>query len=199
MVAQQDIRFSCNCGQLSGHLADASPQTTVRARCFCSTCRAAEVYHDQPDPGENGVDLVMVDPAKLSFDQGREHVAAIRIFPKGPLRWYAACCGARLFNTAGSARFVFITVSADRIAESERLGPEQARAFVKQSNGKRKHEHGGRLFLPMLGRSLSRFVTGRWRDNPLFDPQTGKPIAKPQILTREERAAIGLPSKASAS
>lgn len=141
----------------------------------------------------------MVDPAKLSFDQGREHLAAIRIFPKGPVRWYAACCGARLCNTVDSARFVFITVSADRIAERDQLGPEQARAFVKQPNGKRKHENGSRLFLPMLMRSISRFFTGRWRDNPLFDPKTGKPIVSPHILTREERAAIGLSSKKSAS
>ncbi len=192
MTQPQDTKFSCTCGQLSGCIRNVAPQTVVRARCFCADCRAAEICHNQPDPGENGVDLVMVDPATLSIDQGADNLAAIKIYPKGILRWYAKCCGARLFNTLDTARFVFITVAADRVDKKDALGPEQARAFVKQPNGKVKHENAGRLYVPMILRSVGRLFTGRWRDNPLFDRETGAMRAEPHILTREERRSIGL-------
>ena len=199
MAEDSGTPFSCTCGQLHGHIANLSPKTCVHAICFCEDCRAAEVYHKQPDPGETGVDLVMVDPANVHIDGGQEHLAAIRIYPKGIIRWYADCCGARLFNTVSNARFVFITVVAARIPDTDMLGPVQARAFVKQPDGSRKHENGKRLFMPMALRSLARFLSGRWRDNPLFDRETGQMVVTPHILTREERREIGLGSKTTAS
>ena len=195
MVAGQDTTLSCTCGALTGTIRNVSPATVVHARCFCADCRAAEVYHQQPDPGENGVDLTMIDPATLSIDSGTEHLAVMRIYPKGIFRWYAACCGARLFNTVYSARFVFVTVCSDRIATPSLLGPEVARAFVPQPDGTTKNENAARLYLPMIRRSLLRLITGRWRDNPLFDPASNRPVAVPHVLTREDRHAIGLTPK----
>ena len=192
MPGGKDTRFSCTCGQLAGQIRDVSPATVVRARCFCGDCRAAELYHNQPDPGEAGVDLVMVDPAKLSIDRGIEHLAAIKIYRRGILRWYAACCGARLFNTVDTPRFAFITVVTHRLEDPDAAGLEQARAFVPMGNGKTKHENGAKLYLPMIARSLARMINGRWRDNPLYDVESGKMRAVPHILTREERREIGL-------
>ncbi len=193
MPGGKDTRFSCTCGQVAGQIRDVSPKTVVRARCFCRDCRAAELYHNQPDPGEAGVDLVMVDPAALSIDEGMEHLAAIKIYPKGILRWYAACCGARLFNTLDTPRFAFVTVVTNRLAEPDATGPEQSRAFVPLRDGKTRHENASRLYLPMIVRSLGRLFTGRWRDNPLYDAEVGKMRATPHVLTREERRAIELP------
>jgi len=169
-----------------------SPVTAVRARCFCADCRAAELYHNQPDPGEGGVDLLMVDPAKLTIDQGIEQLATIKIYPRGIRRWYAACCGARFFNTLDTPRFVFITVRTNRLADKEAAGPEQAQAFVPLRNGKTKHKNATRLYLPMMARSLGRMFNGKWRDNPLYDPKAGRMRTKPHVLSREERRGIGL-------
>ena len=199
MSAGQHTRFACACGQLAGHVQDASPKTTVRARCFCADCRAAEVYHGQPDPEDTGVDLVMVDPAKLSIETGLDKLGAIKIYPKGIMRWYATCCGARLFNTLDTPRFVFITLVTHRVSDPSVLGPEQARAFVPTANGKTKHENALRLYIPMIKRSLARLVTGGWRRNPLVEPATGKMRVTPHVLTREERRAIGLVPKTSAT
>lgn len=199
MASGQNIGFACTCGLLCGTLTDASPRKAVRGRCFCADCRAAELYHDQPDPGDGGVDLVMVDPATLSIDRGQDHLAAIRLYPKGIVRWYADCCGARLFNTLATARFVFITIVAARIAYPDALGREQSRTFVRQSDGTLMHEHAARLYMPMIRRSLIGFLTGRRRDNPLFDRNTGQLGVTPHILTRDERRALGLKPKTSVS
>lgn len=193
-AAGQDTAFSCSCGALGGTIRDLSPATAIRATCFCTDCRAAEVWHGQPDPGTGGVDLAMLDPARVDIDRGHEHLAVIRLYPKGILRWYASCCGARLFNTVASPRFVFVTILAARVAEPDRLGPERARAFVAKPDGTRGHVNAGALYLPMIGRSLARLVTGGWRRNPLFDTATGKPRATPQVLTREDRRRLGLGS-----
>ena len=195
MARDQDLSFSCKCGQVCGVLTDASPKTVVRARCFCRDCRAAELYHKQPDPGDAGVNLVMVDPAKLHVETGLDLLGAIKIHPKGIMRWYATWCGARLFNTLETPRFVFITMVTDRVSNPDQLGPEQASAFVPMPDGKRRHEHAARLYIPMIKRSLVRMVTGRWRSNPLVDLQSGKLRVTPYILSREERRAIGLGSK----
>ena len=196
MAAGQDTRLSCTCGALTGTIRDVSPRNVVHARCFCADCRAAELYHGQPDPGTEGVDLTMVDPARLSIDSGHGHLAVMRLYRKGILRWYASCCGARLFNTITTARFVFVTVCTDRIERKDLLGPEIARAFVPQPDGKARNENISRLYLPMIGRTLVRAFTGRWRDNPLFDRKTGAPVAQPRVLTREDRRALGLGPRA---
>lgn len=196
MGAGQDTAFSCTCGQLRGTIRDLSPATAIRATCFCADCRAAELWHGQPDPGAEGVDLAMLDPARLRLDAGAANLGVIRLSPKGILRWYATCCGARLFNTVQSPRFVFVTILSNRVAHPERLGPERARAFITRPDGKRGHRNAHLLYLPMIGRSLARALTGGWRDNPLFDRATGRPLADPRILTRAERRGLGLGTSA---
>jgi len=46
-----------------------------------------------------GVALYQTRPDCVHIDDGAEHLACLRLSPKGLLRWYASCCDTPLANT----------------------------------------------------------------------------------------------------
>ncbi len=178
------LAFSCDCGTITGHLQPVQGNHVV---CFCVDCRAAEQYLGRTDPAPEPVDLFQTLPNTVSFDTGRDRLAAFRLGPKGPLRWYANCCRAPMFNTLGSAKLPFAAIHAARLTEPGRIGPVVIRSFAPQPGGKSKTEGAVRMVTSVLAGMLVARLNGDWRQTPFFD-ETGAPLAKPQVLAREERA-----------
>jgi hypothetical protein len=195
VAAGQDTRFSCSCGTISGHIRNLSAETARRALCFCPDCRAAERFLGQPDPGGDGVPLAQLAPADIVFETGLEHLAVMRLYPTGLMRWYADCCKAPLFNTVATPMVCFATILLNRLEHPERAGPVRAKAFVPRPGKKPRHQGARHLIWPVLARSLSALMTGAWRDTPFFDRATGKPVRVPRVLSQEERRALGLGPK----
>ncbi len=46
-----------------------------------------------------GSQIIQVPPKNLTFTQGREVLASMRLTEKGLLRWYAGCCNTPIGNT----------------------------------------------------------------------------------------------------
>lgn len=192
MAAGRDTPFSCTCGQLTGTILNLSPETGVHARCFCADCRAAEVHLGQPDPGQDGVGLFQLSPDQVRFDRGQEHLAVMRIYPKGIMRWHAKCCGAPLFNTTSSPKVYFATMRTSRLPDPSILGPVRVRAFVPKPGGGTRHEHAMILVRRVLSHSITALLSGQWRKTPFFDPNSRAPVRSPRILSSDERKAAGL-------
>jgi len=186
----QDLEFSCTCGALQGVIKADGVQSGTRAVCFCPDCRAGELYFDQPDPAPGPVDIFQMAPDSLEIAKGREHLAAIRLGPKGMYRWYASCCNTPIATTMTSAKFPFAGFNVSRISNADKLGPVISKGFVPQSNGKRKHENLLPAVWGMLSRAIGSRLSGRWRINPFFDTETGRPVAPPKVLSKDERAAL---------
>jgi len=100
---EKTIEFSCRCGAVRGRVA--GPGNANRVICYCDDCQAF-AHHlgrtDLLDP-QGGSDIVQLAPASFSLRQGHEHVAGVRLTPKGLYRWYASCCHTPLGNTVGPA------------------------------------------------------------------------------------------------
>lgn len=185
-TARAPLEFSCDCGQLRGHL---DPVHGNRAQCFCADCRAAELFFGRPDPAPGPVDLFQTMPDWLTLTHGADRLALLRLGPRGLLRWYAGCCDTPMFNTLAKPTLPFVAVHLGRLADPARAGRVGTRSFVPQPGGSRRHEGGLRLlggvFVPMLVARLS----GRWRRTPFFDA-SGAPVAEARIPDRKTRAAL---------
>lgn len=188
----EDILFACTCGKVSGMLLGVSPSSGTHAACYCSQCRCAELYKNQPDPVPGPVDLFQTTPDRVRFETGLQHLAVFSFSERGLLRWYADCCGSTLFNTTRSPRLAFASVRTDRLADRTPLGPVVARAFVPAKGGGTRHEGAGVFLLGTLRRILTARLTGRWRKTPFFDVEQGTPILPVHVMSAAECAALPL-------
>src|SRR5437660_3577353 len=86
----KDVELRCRCGEVVGRVENASPQKVNRVICYCDDCQAfahqlgrAELLNAQ-----GGSDIVQVAPASLTFVKGQQHIAGLRLAPKGLFRWH---------------------------------------------------------------------------------------------------------------
>src|SRR5579883_2663382 len=105
----------CRCGEVRGWVANPSPRTVNRVVCYCDDCQAFAHHLGRADllDSHGGSDIVQVAPASLTFVQGQERIAGLRLTPKGIYRWYASCCNTPVGNTVTPAiPFVGIVAQA---------------------------------------------------------------------------------------
>ena len=189
-MAESDAAFSCTCGQVRGTISPATPSSGTHLTCHCKDCRAAAIYLKQPDPAPGGVDLFQTTPDTIRFSQGKERLAILRLGPKGPLRWYASCCKAPMFNTLSRPGPRFATAIVDRIEDASAIGPVRARAFVQAAGESPKHKNMGLMVWRLMTRMGAARLSGRWKQTPFFDVETGIPSAPVNVLSADERASV---------
>lgn len=184
------IGFACSCGQLQGHISADAARSGTHIECFCADCRAAELYQGQPDPAPGGVDMFLTTPDAITITSGAEHLGLMRLGPHGPLRWYATCCSAPLFNTLANPKRPFVSVMGGRLSQPDAIGPVVAKSFVPNPGGRPKHQGATGMVWALASRMIAARLSGRWRQTPFFDVETGKPVAEAKIPSKEERAAL---------
>lgn len=192
-MAGVDLKFACDCNTLRGTLIGVSPRNGNRVDCFCSDCRAAEVYAGQPDPAPGPVGIFQSAPHRVRIDSGHEQLAVFSFSEKGILRWQAQCCGAPLFNTLRKPKIAFVGVRTDRFEDATPLGPVATRAFVRKADGKRGHEGFRHALFNFASTALSARLTGRWKQTPFFDPASGEPVREVHVVSAAERDTLVLP------
>jgi len=185
-----DQPFACNCGALSGHVSAHGIKNGTRAVCYCADCRAGVLYLGQPDPAPGPVDVFQTSPDSVKITQGAEHLRLMRLGPKGLFRWYAGCCNSPLANTLAKPTLPFAGLHTDRFADKDALGKIRARGFVPQPGKPSKTKGAAAMVLGIISRMATSRMSGRWRQTPFFDVETGLPVAKPEIPSKEERAKL---------
>lgn len=193
----QDLKFRCGCGNLHGTLHGASPHSGQHIACYCKDCRAV-IAHFQKErrflDEAGGVALFQTSPTRITFDGGTEALACLRLSPKGVLRWYAACCDTPMFNTVPSAGLPFAALLTGNLASgSAPLGPVKARVNTGAPTGPVPEPNSAfaafrAIAALMLGLLVAK-LRGDHKRSPFFDQQTGKPVAEPRTLTKEQRLA----------
>lgn len=185
----RNLQFSCACGELHGVLRDVDARSGTHVTCHCDDCRANLTALGHTDPGAKGVDIFQTTPDRITIEAGGENLGILRLGPKGLLRWYAKCCSTPLFNTLPSGKIPFVGVQTTALKDTDALGPIQVRGFIPGKNGKQTHQGLPKMIIGMGSRALSARLSGKHRDTPFFDADTGAPTAPQRLLTREERAA----------
>lgn len=185
-----DVPFACRCGNVSGVLKDAGPRTGTHAVCFCASCRAGDVFSGDTDPAPDPVGIYQTSPHLMTLTQGAEHLEVFSFGTKNLLRWRAACCGQAMFNTPRSPKMSFVGVRTTCIKDTAPLGPVVGRAFVPVAGKKPRHENLRALLINAVARIAGNRISGRWKQNPLFDTQTNTPLHDVTIVTSAERVAL---------
>ncbi|AHD00418.1 DUF6151 family protein [Leisingera methylohalidivorans] len=184
------LAFSCNCGALRGEVSAQGIKDGTRVVCYCADCRANELHHGRPDPAPDPVDLFQLAPDSITITQGAAHLKALRFGPRGPLRWYASCCGTPFANTLAKPTLPFAGMRADLFQDTSALGKIRAKAFLPVTGKQTRTKGGGVLAWGILSRMITSRLSGRWRETPFFDAATGKPVAEPELLCKDQRAKL---------
>lgn len=201
MTSTTDVNVSCKCGKVRGLLRNVNPSSSTHIICLCDDCQAyARFLNDAGLLDQNGgTEITQVGHNQVSITEGREHIACVRMNPKGMHRWYADCCKTPLANTLG-AKSVFAgvphaclvsTSSGGPVADA--VGPLRERVQGRFGKGElpagtRPTASAGMMWL------FLRRVTGWWLGGA-SEPSTffsnGSPCVPPRILSAEERQALG--------
>jgi hypothetical protein len=192
-----NIALRCQCGKLQGEV-DAR-RVAARAICYCKDCQAFARFlgaEERVLDGAGGTGIAAALPAAVQFTSGLEHLACMSLSPKGIYRWYASCCRTPVGNTPRNGKVAYVGLvraCLDAPAETldRELGSSHITANTESAHGPVKSTPlGTARALVKIGSMLLRArFGGSYRDNPFFDAN-GAPVRAPQVLTREERAAV---------
>lgn len=189
--------LSCQCGALQGRVALKGLGNHLI--CHCRDCQAFARYLGRAEAvldGQGGSEIVQVTPDRIEITQGQDHLAAMRLSPKGLVRWYAACCRTPLGNTLPSRKLPFVGLlhSCLRLAPLEpSFGPVKARFSAESALGEPRPVDQGKW--PVIARTLRMIaacrLSGRYRRTPFFNEQD-TPVAVPEVVDAGERQRLRL-------
>jgi hypothetical protein len=193
MSAQAELR--CRCGQVRGRVTDASPRTVTRVICYCDDCQTF-AHHlgraDLLDP-HGGSDIIQMAPATLTFTHGQQHVAGLRLSPKGLCRWHTTCCNTPVGNTV-SPRIPFVGIVAQAFDRpDETFGKPIGGILGKYAIGDvpaASKGMGASILLRAVGKVLGWRLRGKTWPHPFFARDTGAPIYPVSVVPRERREAM---------
>ncbi len=185
----ESFTWTCRCGTVRATVA-AGP--TSHVVCYCRDCQAYARHLHAGDAldAEGGTDLCATVASRITIEAGADRLACLRMTRRGPLRWYAACCGAPLANTAPGATMPYAGVVLAFARPADAAGPVEARLNLSHAQGRVKGRSGPvrRVMLAAIGRTLLARLAGRHRPTPFFDAD-GRPVAAVGALSASERAA----------
>ncbi|MBF9030790.1 hypothetical protein HKCCE3408_10340 [Rhodobacterales bacterium HKCCE3408] len=180
--------WSCRCGKLRLRVEIKGGK---RGICYCRDCQAfaRHVSGGVTLNAAGGTDLYPTLPERIEIVAGAEHLALLRLSPKGMFRWYAGCCGTPLANGLPDAGFPFASLHVAGFADTSRLPPVTAHLNVGGATGPVAEKPSAAYVwaFPILTNAIWARLRGRHRRTPFF--RNGQPVAEPYVLTLEERRA----------
>jgi hypothetical protein len=190
--------LQCRCGTLRGQISD--PDRVNRVVCYCRDCQAFAYFLGNPQTtldALGGSDVVQTIPARVTFTQGTDSLACMRLSPRGLLRWYAQCCRTPIGNTVANHRFSFVGLLHDCLEHGDRsldvaFGPVRMWNSEKSARGPVTMPRGSFAagLARFAGLVLRARLDGSYRRTPFFVTTTGEPVVIPRILTQSEREGL---------
>lgn len=189
------IRFRCQCGKVAG-LIDTGGMT-CRGSCYCMDCQAYARFLGDPKrvlDAAGGSEIVGIGPSRLEFTTGLGHVDCMTLTSRGPYRWFASCCRTPIGNTPRDPRSSYVSVFRCALVSPAReidamFGQPTFRFSTKTATGPVEATRLAMalVILKVVAMLVGRRISGRWRGNPFFEPDTHLPIRMPDELSRTSR------------
>ncbi len=186
--------IQCQCGNVQGNVNEQ--EIINRVTCFCQDCQAFAHFLGRSSDildRQGGTDIVQMLPKHLSFSQGTEYLACMRLTKSGLFRWYTTCCNTPIGNTLPSQTLSFIGV-VHNCLESSEVKLDNFCKYIsmpvntKDAKGDPKPEQAGQLktIIRNMLMILKARVDGSYKQNPFFRVDSGTPISNPKILSSQE-------------
>lgn len=186
--------LQCRCGTIKGWVSN--PESANHVVCYCRDCQAfARVLGQEGETldAQGGSEVVQTLPKNVTFTQGTDALACLRLTAKGMVRWYAGCCKTPIGNTLENYKISFVGLLHNCLEVPEHplqnsFGAVRTYANPQGAIGVRKPQATG------MGTTLWWFATavlrarinGDYKHTPFF--KDGRPIAVPRVISSEERA-----------
>jgi len=187
-----DIRLKCDCGEVQGVAKNITPSNGIRVTCCCDDCQGFAKHLANPEATLDefgGTEIFQTSQSQVVIEQGSEHLRAVKLKPKGLIRWYAGCCRTPIGNTiSGAMPFVglihrFIDNAEQRDAD---LGP--VRVYVQAQHALKTPTHPNTsqkfplgITFTIIGKMLMWKVRGMQKPSAFFDVD-GRAVCKPELL-----------------
>ncbi|MFO0650340.1 MAG: DUF6151 family protein [Polyangiales bacterium] len=197
-----DVPLRCRCGAVRGVIVAYDPAANNRVTCYCDDCQAFARWLGRTDvlDARGGSDIVQVAPARLRFTQGASELRCMRLSPKGPQRWYTACCKQPAGNALPTTRSPFsglvtaIVDCSNGASLDALLGPSLGGVHGRFAIGGCPEGVAPKISASLVWRTvpplLKNLVFGRSLPSPYVDGATGAFISEPEVISREARAAL---------
>jgi hypothetical protein len=188
-----EINLSCACAQVQGKTEDTNVQKGNRVHCCCADCQKFAMFLEQEDivlDQYGATDIFQIPLAHLHITQGHEHLALVRLTPKGLNRWYAKCCNTPIGNTlGGKAPFIGIIHNFMRHTESRDQELGETRGYIHCQSAKQPVPIDLQLSyfkvsMRVLGKLISWKLKGLNQPSAFFD-ENFRPITKPLIAEQQ--------------
>jgi hypothetical protein len=185
--------LQCRCGTIKGWVDHT--QSANRVVCYCRDCQAFARFLGQESEtldAQGGSDIVQTLPKNVTFTQGAEALACMRLTPKGMVRWYAGCCKTPIGNTLENYQISFIGLLHDCLETSKQPLPNSFGAVRTYANPhgaigepKPKAKGMGTTIWWFAKTILKARLNGDYKRTPFF--RDGRPIANPCVISGAER------------
>lgn len=197
------IKVRCTCGNVRGNIRPIIARWGRRVVCMCRDCQAFARYLERERElldGYGGTDILQLTPSQLVIDTGRDHLACVKLGPKGLLRWHTACCRTPVGNTVPTMQLPFVGMPVAFVEEkgdADVFGPVEYRINARSAlRGPVKGAHDTaptRLLFATLAHLAAARMKGQHLPSPFFAPSTGQPVCDPKVLSLKEREALSSP------
>ncbi|MFG6094203.1 DUF6151 family protein [Leptothoe sp. ISB3NOV94-8A] len=186
--------IQCQCGCLKGTVDDVTHAN--RVICYCQDCQAFAHFLGKGSEildRHGGTDIVQTLPKNISFTQGTEVLACVRLTETGLLRWYTTCCNTPIGNTLPIYKMSFIGLVHNCLESSEitldnAFGATCIPVNTTYSKGEIKSNPVD-LIVTII-RNVTRIfrarIDGSYKQTPFFLVDSGIPIVSPKILSCQE-------------
>jgi hypothetical protein len=188
----------CTCGNLKGTLN--RNDNVNRCVCYCADCQAFARFLKRENEildEKGGTSIIQTIPANVTFTEGIENLACMRLTANGMLRWYAACCNTPIGNTPPALNPSFIglihnCLSSDQNSLDRAFGSVRMHVNTKYAIGEDKPKSTGFLFgtLRILGMVLKARLDGSYKHTPFFVLESRAPIVTPKVLSDQELKVV---------
>ena len=187
-----EITLACACDAVRGRL---DPQRAAnRLVCHCEDCRAFALAcgGGAALDAAGGLDLLQTTFGRLRLERGGDALAALRVTPRGPLRWHCARCRSALAVTTARPTLPFVSVVAAALA-GDRTGLPAVRGVVYARSAPAAPLHPPAPLPGVMARVARAMLGGRLRGEHRRSPfhgSDGRPVAEPRTMDAGERAAL---------
>lgn len=192
----QPIR--CSCGKFKGTLARTHKEN--RGICYCADCQAFACYLHRAGQildRSGGTDIIQTTPKHVSFTDGIEHLACMRLTPNGLLRWYASCCNTPIGNTLANYKLSFVglvhnCLESAPVSLDEAFGPIRMQLKTRSAQGEPKPKAFGlpAAMVRIASMLLKARLDGSYKRTPFFIPGSNTPLVTPKVLSPQERQEV---------
>ena len=201
-IPPQNLDFQCECGAIRGVLYDAASRRGRRLVCHCRDCQVFAHYlgrEQQMLDDHAGTPVYQVDSSRFALTKGSDRLACVRLTDKSMHRWYCAQCRTPIANTLGSNRLAFLSLiltGFDRAKTNALLGADAVHVSTRSGAGdmSKVNKAGILGITAMLWDTAVRAIKAQLdpalRKSPVFDTETGEPLAAPVKLTPDERLVL---------